>query len=689
MQIILVKKRRRGSVAVMVGGIVLALLIFFGAFIKYSSSRQYATKRLNRILLAREFSSALATLACHHLKEIEIHNLGGKLVKSLEKPLDLMNTSSSDKIDFKPFIQKIIARLESANSELYELSWQVSWEIKKNDFKLISEAYPREKTGLVRIPIVIEYLAPASLEKIKEEYLYTINLKVVANLVPVLSKFTLYVEDAGGKEDAERFNLVVNDESGNRLETTYRPWILKHSAGNSSFPSTYADVVKSSRGLVYLGGGRLNLGIARGWSDGAYSEGFHLLGEGRRPSFYRTGAIGAMALLNHETGLCKTDFNREDSVSWYDLIKSGYAEMSAKASIFKLYGTDKERSPTLVLGDICARTLCGKAYRANPVDCGPLPYTYDDNQFEDYSNNTSGEDFTFSYFMHTYSDNNNGASLGRSQYNREFASCLIEVPYNRALGYIMTNYNNPWPLDSGRIAASDPLHDFVSGHAANKGLTEKIPAPYSGIYNDIQDLSAMKALLKKIEIPGRRAMAEITLARNEKFMTALQKRGYFHDGNLDLNGWLYVKAADGIVVDKPLRLISHGGIVLDEGNIEIKNSVKADGSNKFLLNLVARQGNIIVDSSLNGELDVGLTAAGDGSSIGQVKFAGNGNSSSITIKGNVAMQRIAKGALAGSCARGVAINYAEALSALPKNTSEDRSERPLLMYSFEYPRLLD
>jgi len=688
MRIMVATGKRRGSVAVMVGGIVLALLIFFGAFIKYSSSRQYATRRLNRILLAREFSSALANLACHHLKEKEIHNLSGKLVKALEKPLSGMSGSSSDRIVFPPFIMQLVKRLEAANSELLEVSWQVGWEVRKDDFKPITPAYPREKIGLIRIPVVVEYLAPASREKITEEYLYTINLKVVANLVPVLSKFTLYVKDSRSGENEERFNLAVNDEHGKLLENTYAPWVLKHTA-DSNFPATFADIVKSSRGLVYMGGGRVNLGLARGWSDGPYGEGFHLLGEGRRDGFYKIGQLGPMALLNCETGLCKTDLNNADSISWYDLIKSGYAEMSTKASIFKLFGSDQERSPTLVFGSPVARTICGKAYRESHENYGPLPYTYDDGQFEDYKT-AGGEDFDISYFINNYADQNNGAVLSRSQYNREFASCLIEVPYNRALGYILTNYSTAWPLDSGRVSPSDPLHDFISGRALENGLNEKIPAPYSGIYDDIDNLSSMKALLDKIDIPGRRAMAEIVVPRGEKFTTLLQKRGYLGgDKKLDLNGWLHVKAPEGkIVIDESLRLISHGGVVLDEGNIEIKNSVRADGG-KFLLNLVARRGNILIDSSVNGELDIGLIAAGEGSDAGQVKFAGPGSSSPVTVNGNVAMQRIAAGTIAGSCARGVRIDYAEELAALPQQSAEAGSEKPLLMFSFEYPRLLD
>ena len=200
----------------------------------------------------------------------------------------------------------------------------------------------------------------------------------------------------------------------------------------------------------------------------------------------------------------------------------------------------------------------------------------------------------------------------------------------------------------------------------------------------------MKALLDKIDIPGRRAMAEIVVPRGEKFTALLQKRGYLGDDKkLDLNGWLHVKAPEGkIVIDESLRLISHGGIVLDEGNIEIKNSVRADGG-KFLLNLVARRGNILIDSSVNGELDVGLIAAGEGSDAGQVKFAGPGSSAPVTVNGNVAMQRIAAGTIAGSCARGVMIDYAEELAALPQQSAEAGSEKPLLMFSFEYPRLLD
>ena len=53
------------------------------------------------------------------------------------------------------------------------------------------------------------------------------------------------------------------------------------------------------------------------------------------------------------------------------------------------------------------------------------------------------------------------------------------------------------------------------------------------------------------------------------------------------------------------------------------------------------------------------------------------------------MQRIAAGTVAGACSRGVNIVYDEELAALPRQAAEAGSEQPLLMFSLEFPRLLD
>lgn len=677
---------RRGSVAVIIGGIILALVVSFGAFVKYSTSRQYATKKLNKVLLAREFASALASLAGHQLKGREIRNASGKLVEALSQPLDSMTAVTEQTIVFPEQIKAIIERLKQSNSELRDLDYTVKWQVGKSDFKPLLESYSREKHGIIKIPVRISYKAPGSEDKINEDYLFSVDVKVVANLIPVLSKFTLYVQDSLSGEGQDRFNQTLTDAFGNLNGGSFKPWVLDN-GGGSSLPDRFADAVTSARGLVYLGGGKIVLGIARGWNvPGKYSEGFHLLAEGRGDGLYTTGFVGPMALMSWETGLCNTDPADDASVFWYDLIKSGFADMSRKNSVFRLLGTDAQRSPTLVFGDVMSRTLCARTYRESSANFGPLPYTHSTEQYDDFISGDS-EEFDISYFYNQVVLA--AGTLSRSEYNAKYASCLIEEPYNRALGYIITNFKIPRPLESGVIAASDPLADFIAGKAAAKGLAHMIPAPFSGIFPDVNDLVSIKAFLEKIEIPGKRCVGTVALKKGEKLFDALQKHGYLRGSVLDLNGWIYVRADEMIVVDDAVKLQSHGGIVLEKGNIEIKNAIKSDGGD-YLLSLVALNGNVVIDSALGGELDISLTAAGDSSDAGQVRFAGNSGSPTPKINGNVAMQRIGAGTLSGSVARGVEINYRKSLAALPGISADEGSEKPLLMYHLESnPRLVD
>lgn len=679
---------RRGSVAVVIAGIFLALLVAFSAFMKYSTSRQYATKKLNKVLLAREFSAALATLACHQLKQKDIKNLSSKLVQKLSLPISGMDKEASDKIVFQAPAKGIVDKLKAANSELRDLTYEISWELQKADFQPCLEAYPREKTGILRLPILVSYKAPGSNDLVKEDYLYSTRVKVVANLVPVLARFSLYVEDAVAGEGPDRFNKVETNSQGNLLPScNFKPWVLDNGLGSDKFPERFANVISSGRGLVYLGGGRLNLGIARGWNEpGKYGEGFHLFAEGRGDGLYTTSFLGSMALLNWETGLCN-DLSDDANIFWWELIKDGYDAMSKNNSIFRLNGTDQDKSPTLVLGEVMSRTLCARCYRESSENFGPLPYVNSDDKFADY---TSGESevFNISFFM---SEHQKAAgALNRGSYNAKYASSLIEEPYNRALAYIITNFKAAHPMDTGAIPSGDPLADFASGKAVTSGLAHKVPAPFDSVYSGVTDLKRMSEFLtqERLMIPGTRTARTIELGKGQKLLTALEQRGLLSKDKLDLNGWVFVKAKDSVAIDSSLRLCSHGGIIVEKGNIEIKNPIRADGG-EFLLNLVALNGNITIDSSLGGELDIALTACGNGSD-GQVKFPGNSSTNNIKINGNVAMHTIAGGTLSTAAARGVEIVYNRKLSAMPGQTADEGSEKSLLMFDLkDLPQLVD
>lgn len=661
----------------------MALFLFFGGFLKYTTRRRHSTGRLNKSFFARELSYSLATLAAHYLKEIEFKKNDGDLFKQLEKPVADLEDELSGNIDFTGKLATVKNKLFQGNASLNNLSADVSWLIRKENFSPLIEAYPREKIGKILIPVDISYQAPGSKETIEENYVYALQVKVVANLIPVLSRFTLYVNDALCGDEAERFNLVTNDMYGKLKNSNYRPWVLDNgNAGSSSFPARFSEIINSPLGLVYMGGGKIVLGNCRGWNiPGEYGEGFHLLAEGRGDGLYTTGFIGDMALLNWETGLCD-DTSDSASKFWYELIRDGFADQVKKSSIFRLMGTDLIKSPTLVFGDVYSLTLCAKAFKEGTDFYGPLPFCGSQARLDDISAGGS-EDFDIGHFSDVV------GNISLDTYNSDYASSLTEVPYNRALSYIITNYQNPDPMDSGIISTSDPLYDFIKGEAIDSGAAEAIPDPYSNIFSDVSDLNEMKKILEKLQIPGARAIKTIELNDGEKLLNRLKNEGFLDGNELDLNGWLYVKSDSGFEIENGLQLKSHGGIILEKGNIQLSNYIKSD-TGEFILHLVTLDGNIELSSGVGGDMNVSLVAAGDGSGKGQVKFSGSANSNLPTINGNVAMQRLANGSLNSSAARGVEIKYFKELAALPDRSADDMSEKPLLMFSLkEEPELLE
>lgn len=672
-------------------GVFMALLILFGAFLNFSTSRRFSSQRLSRILLAREFSSALATLACHQLKDRELKDLTGKLVRSLSFPLQSMAPVQREVINFDSRLTGLISQIVATNSELRNLSYKVSWEARKDDFIIINPAYPREKIGFIRIPIEVAYKAPLSEDMINEDYLYTINVKAVANMVPVLSKFSLYINDARSGGNADRFNLVLNDSQGNlRTSSTYRPWVLNNGEQNEPFPRDFAQAIRSPRGLVYLGGGALNLSLARAFEmPGEYGEGFLLRGEGHNPSgMISVDKIGqSLYVLQMEVGMAEPEPGNLLDMSWHEYVSGGYDEMARKSSLFRLFGTDSVKTPTVVFGNIKSRTLAARLFKDTSFNAyNPLPFAASDVEFDDFCSGSS-EIFDISRFADQHQAHR--GSLSRAEYNNKYASAVEENPYNRALGFIISNYLDDWPLSSANIGSK--LGKFISGTAITDGTANKIPAPFDSIYPSITDLSAMQQILDKIQIlgedqtPGYRCAARLKVFDNESLLETFEKFELLEGNKLDLSGWYHIKSNKTIEIDQSIRLLSHGGIVLEKGDIRVSNQVVAD-SGDFFLTLIALDGNIIIDSAIGGELDLALIAAGSGSDSGQVKFAGNVNSSVPTINGNIAMQRIND--LENQAARGVKIDYRQSLSALPRQVQVAGSEQSLLMFSLEYPRLV-
>lgn len=673
--------RKKGSLALIIIGIIVALAIAFASFYKFSLNRRYVTRKLNKVLLAREFSLSLATLAAHQLRCRNLHETDNLLVKTLATPLAKMPAHSQAKIELASELKDTLAELIAASSELKNLSFSIAWIVNKDDFTPLLAAYASEKKGLVKLLVKISYSPPGFASTIDEEYLYHLPAKVTANLVPVLSRFNLYVKDALAGESPERFNLVSTDKAGNLKSSALKPWVLQNGTAGS-LPTRFGEIMKSSSGLVYLGGGTVILGNARGWgTPGELGEGFHLYREGRGPGssaggtgMYTVAMLGTTALINYESGLCD-DVSDADSQLWYDQIKEGFEKEAKVNSLFRLLGTDQKRSPTLVFGDVYSRTLCCRIFKSSKDAFGALPFAGSQASFDRFK---SGDDpkNDISFFISQV------GNISRSFYNRNYASRLWDLPYNRALGYIATGYRTPDPVTAGQLPAADDFTDFVSGKAVANKKAQQIPAPYDKIFPALKDLSAMQAILQKIELPGARVAYEIEVAQGETLFKALEREGYLKNGILDINGWAMIKGSGPFTFTGPIELKSHGGLVFAQGDVQIQASISSP-SDQFLLNLVSLAGDIIISDKSGVTLNLGLTANG------QIRIAGSAGDQALNLKGNLAMKQIAAGTLTTSFCRSFALNYDTRLAALPFDAS-GQAEKSLLMFSLGWePALVE
>ena len=75
---------RKGSVTVIVIGIFVALLAMLGGFLKSATQRQYTTKKLNKVLLAREFCDFSGYFVLSQIKRKRLKTPDSKLIQALK-----------------------------------------------------------------------------------------------------------------------------------------------------------------------------------------------------------------------------------------------------------------------------------------------------------------------------------------------------------------------------------------------------------------------------------------------------------------------------------------------------------------------------------------------------------------------------------------------------------------------------
>lgn len=686
--------RRNGSVLILAGGVMCVLLMIGGWFIKYMLMQNRAGHRQSQERIAGVLANSLAQLSAHKIQHSIFLNSDHALIKYLQKPLESMGNlarTSGSKVDLEsgdPDFSSVVKELIQPLSEQGEFKYEIQYECRQSDFVAVFPRYPREKSGILHLYVTIKYKKKAGTEY-SEEYHYGLRIKVTAAFIPVLSKFNLYVEDALDGHPTRspwRFNLVTTDVSGNLITgSQIIPWVLNNGDDQLSLSSlTLESLVQGKRGLVYLGGGKMYLNLARGWpSPGKYSEGFHLFKSGKGDGLYTIEWLddaGEIALLGWDQG---TTFDTTSSGAreWWGFISQSKLKNVARFnSIFRLFGTDTNKSPTLVLGEVYRSYVTAKAVKDNrkrftpdflnyiPGSAADLSYWQEYLTPEPMPENDNISTFTtlirsserLNYFDPTSAD-----SLKR--FNQKYASDLAYTPYNLSTAIMVTNNNLAFPLSS---LQPSPLINLMDVNAPDPQVKmHEIPAPFHDLAAGATSLKKIAPFISGLHVPGKRTSWIFPECKEpQDIWDHLKARGMLKDNKLDLNGWIYVPGTTNMLIRQNLDVISNGGIVLEKGSIIVSNEINATSGSKFkVLQLVTLDGDITLD--INGPVQASLTAP-----KGRVIVTNTGRPQ---IKGAVAMKLFD----ISNASQGADLEYAMPLAALPDQTADDLSEKDLLTFS--------
>lgn len=702
----------RGSILLITLSVLFVLFIFGLSYSRFMIRKAYLTNRLGQKREMAGLAHSLALLASHKLAYSTItSNVGpgpipedssclkplyeylARPIASFEKekgfPL-LIDEDASEHFDL------LLDQLWHASEIGDSIEESIDLIVRKADFDEISPAgaaYPAEKRG--KIGILVK-LSKFNGDKFlfDQDFNFCIGVRITAALVPLLSKFNLYIEKTGIVENGEEhgLNTVSVNADGNLARTRTRAFPLElNNDDNQALPvkTSFNDLVNASRGLVYLGGdANLFLNLARSDVSDKSSdsgEGFHTFKredyDGFVPAHTFPTSSGRINVSIMEQGV--SDDPSPINQTFYSAIDSGFPGWTQinlhnmkLSSIFRLMGTQRKPSPTLVLGNVYGQIL--RISKLQTITSGPVrnellwnmsfmppmqPAKYYVNEII----KPPLADFKTAFSLTT-----NYASF--QKYLKDCASRVGNRPYNRALPYILNQKDHNSILS---FPSEDPLHEYLKQPSAT--ARHAIPTSLAAIFPAVSNLKSMTSFKDGFSSLIR-CNYVIEHEEGKTIEQQFRKRGLMAGNKLALNGWVMLKGFDLVKLDQSWEYVANGGIILDTGNIEIASSLRPTPFKpELILYLVTLNGGITFNNAPEDDVQAAFIAYAGDAAEGRIKFA----APPAQIRGALAMRTLIRTKADAESFKGTKLRYFAPLAALPAGVGSSEQERALLSWSFQ------
>lgn len=717
-----------GMVLITVLIVLLVLFIFGITFADYFLTVNRQTDRLMNISIAESTAQGLATAAISKIQLdlfSDTPSDGGKLKRALTESrcaYDAYLMMLEEKpTGMKEMIKDLIEPLYEQGYQNFKIRIMINGNISHSSVPVNMllatgtwEAYNRV------LPIMISVSLFPKGGREAENFDFAVNCKMSLAYVPFLSKFTLYIDDAGGNSDKWRFNRVKSGpiaEEDPLSSSPSFPLVLDNGFRLNMTDLTSIEKYRDNRiGLVYFGGAPVILNLSPREEFALYPD-FHecrpfqaldmWIDYPPKPATKK----GEVAVIQKMVGISdETAANRP--VKWNIFVENtpDYKMMLCN-SIFRLYGDDaSDCSPTLVLGKVLRGMVCARGYSARPRTI----MQPDDPGFG-YLKYVNYEQWAGGYLQPAAVAAQAGIEsiqimardvLGLSEdensyktYCYYFAGQGMQQGYNAGLAFLATQRKKPDPYDTltgwlaetvnatkhlSQLGSSDVMNKTpfeIDGFKAGVPLTPISGSPgiFSFVLNSFAANISSNESIEFMRIDLASASEELKLGKVCSLNRILAARGLYNPSSkiLNLNGWVRITSSSGfkLIIDAPMKLASHGGIIFNGDEMEITEDITSvnfsdSGSRqntpKYALQIVVPEGSLKVSGHEKSRMhvDAGLVAR-------HVLF----NGGNIELRGLVASGRYDP----GNAATPIKLYYNQNLSL----TLDDRDRMDLLCFRIE------